>query len=283
MREILSPAEAGVGDWMRVEQVGRFVSVGVRPARLEGPAKAGRRGEVSSYSHDSKKRFGLRLGALGDAWDQAVMWVTLTFSTRAAPDAEQAGKCLVSWWNQVRADNPEAFCLWKREFTKAGTIHFHAFLFGCGGEQSDLWAVRRLSRAAWCEAAKYNGCFVEEMKTSSTDIQWWRGGSDKCVYALKEAGKGIGVVEYKGGSIGRSWGIRGRRHYDCAVDVFGGVHRELTGHVTSTYRVIGEVGEDVVRQALSAGDRVLRSSWAIVGAGAAGMLADVIEQMTTLS
>lgn len=275
--------EAGLADIGRVEISGRFVSVGVGPLELENRGSRGKRGEISSYSARSAKRLARRLGALGDVWDEPVLWVTGTFSTSAAPGVDAARKTFkLAWRDWSRELAEEAFAIWKREFTRNGTIHYHFFLFGCGG--ADLRELREGWGRRWCAAARAYGCYVPAMEHAAVSVEWWRGGGDRCGYALKEAGKGIGVVEgVDGASIGRSWGILNRLQYLEACRRGGGVERVVSGPVTSTFRVLGGIVQEVVEAEMRRRVKgTIRSYWAILPASAAIMVADLMEHVTTM-
>lgn len=97
--------------------------LGVKPRPFLGRSK---RGRIKSFSHKSRLRL-LRFMARIRQQNTRATFMTLTF--RGYPTNEVAKMALHAFLQRIARKFPKASCVWRMEFQKRGSIHFHLLCF----------------------------------------------------------------------------------------------------------------------------------------------------------
>lgn len=96
-------------------------------SEANGPDAPAKRGKVTGFSEDSRRRLRDRLHALRR--DAGGLFVTLTYH-ESAPDPEEAKADLEAFWKRLRRRFPSISAVWKMEPQDRGEPHFHLMIFG---------------------------------------------------------------------------------------------------------------------------------------------------------
>lgn len=175
----------------------------------------GERGEITSFSPDSRKRL-LKIFATLD--DELVklskpLFVTLTYQ-RNEQDTARCKKDLDTFIKRIRRKWNECSLVWRMEMQKRGAIHFHIILFGVG-----YWDVKH-AQQAWND-------ITNEAASNSIDIKKLVNHRQAMYYVSKYLAKtASGEIcdinkpkerrdterEGEGESTGRHWGVSGKQH-----------------------------------------------------------------------
>lgn len=164
----------------------------------------GVRGEITGFSRASRKRL-LELAARLDV-SGVIRPKFITLTMRAIVPPAVAKRWLDSWFKRLRRLCPAASAIWRLEFQKRGSPHFHLLVFGL-----PHWDKLELQRA-WGE-------IINESRPFTRIDAVRHGVRGVITYAAKYMGKVPGVrsgldnVTYL---TGRLWGVHNR----AALPVF---------------------------------------------------------------
>lgn len=138
------------------------------------------RTEVTEFTPGSRRRLLLMLGRIRR--DRDALLVTLTWPAWAAPDRDGWHRS----WDRLRVGLvrrfPHAGGVWRREFTRAGTVHLHLLLYGVTYPQ-----LRRWLPAAWADAVDAPDRELRERVGTNIEVpRHWRAVA---CYVAKYVGK----------------------------------------------------------------------------------------------
>ena len=275
----MSVEESCWADNVCVEVEGPYVSVGVQPWRLAVAnlnRKVTRRGRITTWSPQSRKRFARTIGKLDQAFEHPVFFLTGTFSTEAAPGFLSAAKVWGQAWRKIKGRWTDAFAVYKKEPTEKLVPHIHAMVFGV--PLAELGEFRREFGKWWCAAAQAYGCYVPKMAVAATNVEVWRSKADAAVYLTKELGKLAGVSEVRGEPLGRVWGVKGRREYKETVAACNRCSKKLKGMSMGRVRVYAGIVDSLVRREISKRVKVISSAWALMPGTMCAEIHDIVCQ-----
>jgi len=119
-----------------LEAQGSLILLRVMDAKKRPFAASGKRGRIKSFSAQSRRRI-LRFMARIKAGGYRATFITLTFA--GYPTNHEAKRCLHAFLARVRRRSPKASAVWRMEYQKRGSIHFHILAFALPyWDQSEL-------------------------------------------------------------------------------------------------------------------------------------------------
>jgi len=137
-----------------IEKQGQVVRMVNLTSKKAPPAKPSKRGKVTSFSRKSRRRM-IDLMARLDLKDKRVVFLTLTFHyTHSAQETKAAFKRFLA---HVAYHYPNASGIWRVEFQKRSTPHYHLILIDL-----PFWKHKDL-RATWmkCTREDNSGARIE--------------------------------------------------------------------------------------------------------------------------
>lgn len=142
----ISPHE----DWPAVlyaRENSRLVElVPTNPARSAGHASKmpAKRGEVTTFSRPSRRRLLCLIAKIDETVLAKALFLTLTYP-KNDPTSTRHACHLDSLLKRLSRHSPESSAVWKLEWTKSGTPHYHLLILNC-----DFWDRRTVAKA-WAE------------------------------------------------------------------------------------------------------------------------------------
>lgn len=109
-----------------IEQQGQVFKVTDPSAKPPPPPTPPKRGQITCFSENSRRRLIDLLARMDDSYKRAT-FVTLTF--REPPTVAVAYAALKRFLQRVRKWFPEASAVWRKEPQERGAIHFHLIFF----------------------------------------------------------------------------------------------------------------------------------------------------------
>ena len=241
----------GVDPQSDASAVGRLVSFGrtlttytdgrwieIRQPFYGGVLGGGKRGAVTSFSAQSRKRFMKKIYILQSS--SRCLWVTLT-QPAAFVGSIGARRMAKLWTARVRRAYPAASGLWRIQPQKRGAPHFHVMVYGIPADGLEIKTVRARLAAMWTavvvggiangdtlsarsrgQIARY-GCDVAELETAE--------GVQRYVSRYLSRTDAVGNAAV----VGRQWGSFNRD--------------ALPVSQTETVTVSRQVAQNVVRAA----------------------------------
>jgi len=95
------------------------------------------RGQVTRFTRASRRNLRNMLATVQQ--DAPALLVTLTWPTWAAPDAEGWHRSWDCFRLRLRRAFPGCGGVWRREFTRAGTVHLHLLVYGVSYREMRRW------------------------------------------------------------------------------------------------------------------------------------------------
>lgn len=147
------------------------------------PAPSGARGKIQEFSGKSRKRL-LDLFAKIDRKalrrSQRVLFVTLTYPYMMT-DEKDAKKHLKAFMERIQYHHPTAWAVWRKEYQKSGSIHYHIMLGNVG-----YLAVNQPGRYDWQKAW---GEVIGDTATNSLDVEKIKSPNGVMYYVSKYMSK----------------------------------------------------------------------------------------------
>jgi len=171
---------------------------------VQGTTEA--RGAVAGFSKGSRARLMQKLATI-DASAPA-LFVTLTWPTWAAPDRDAWHTAWDRWRKRLGRSWPDAAGLWRREYTKAGTVHLHLLAFGIPIDGQTVRQLQSWTATAWADVV--DAPEYDKRRRVGTSVEVPRIGGAVSKYIAKYASKtadGDGTER----PMGRWWGTFGGR------------------------------------------------------------------------
>jgi len=204
--------EVGAGGWLRVCRRDEFLSVEQQAALRQSRhfSRAPVRGVVKSFSTASRRRLLRQLGSV-DArkFSGRVTLVTLTWPSTIGQLLAVDGSYvyLRNFVKRISRAFPGVFVFWRKEYTRAGAVHYHLAVFGPA-----VLSRQKISRAWW----QVCGRISEDHLRAGTRVEKPRSPRAWVVYLCKEMSKAdqatvVNAMNTAGAvSVGRAWGVFGR-------------------------------------------------------------------------
>jgi len=163
----------------------------------------GQRAEIRAYSPKSLRRLKRSIQAVPHTINNnKLKMITLTYHND--PDSPvEAKRDLDSFFKRLQRRSPESFFIWKLEYQKRGTIHYHILCYNMPFSPTLPQDVAR----DWNEITGQD----EQHLKAGTRVEVIK----KPQYISKYVGK---PIEAKAEAPGRYWGIRNKKAYDIAKD-----------------------------------------------------------------
>lgn len=164
------------------------------------------RGAVTGLSKGSRARLMQMLSTI-DASAPAV-FTTLTWPAWAAPDRDAWHTAWDRWRKRLCRSWPDAAGIWRREYTKAGTVHLHLLTFGIPIDRQTVRQLQSWTATAWADVV--DAPEYDRRKRAGTSVEVPRVGAAVSKYIAKYASKtanGDGIER----PMGRWWGTFGGR------------------------------------------------------------------------
>lgn len=155
-----------------------------------------RRDVVKSFSRASRRRLLWKIGQIHEQVLEKALFITLTYPA-GDPCAERRQVHLDSLLKRLRRKAPNASAIWKVEYTKVGTPHFHLLILNL-----NFWAHAEVAKA-WSDIVQ-----SENIHHAQAGTQVVRVASVKHVarYIVKYVSKSGPLPE---NHRGRIWGTAG--------------------------------------------------------------------------
>lgn len=109
-----------------IEAQGTLLLMKVAGGKRRPPVSASKRGRIRSFSYKSRLRL-LRLFARMKTGEVRATFITLTF--KGYPSNEVAKLALHAFLQRIARRSPTASCVWRMEYQKRGSLHFHLLCF----------------------------------------------------------------------------------------------------------------------------------------------------------
>lgn len=162
-----------------IEAQGSLLTMKVMGRRYKRPYTGGIRSHIRAFSAKSRVRL-MRFMARLKMTGVRATFITLTF--RGYPSNAEAKRCLHAFLQILRRDFPKASAVWRMEFQKRGSAHFHLLVFNL-----PYWDWKEIL-AAWKR--------ITHQKVARVDVQLIRSRKGVMYYVSKYIGK----VDEKHGS-----------------------------------------------------------------------------------
>lgn len=198
-----------------LEQQGTFLQI--RDTSLEYllPTNPSKRGKVTDYSRDSRKRAINLLSRLDPDGCQS-KFLTLTYS--GVPAHDRAKRDLQTFIKRLRRRFPQMSAFWRAELQKRGAAHFHLIIFNMG------WIFQRILRAMWMAVTgeDKSGVFIKQLH-GKRQVMYY---VSKYVAKIEKAGVPVtdDTLLVKGSYLtatpkweGRHWGVINRENLPFAA------------------------------------------------------------------
>lgn len=156
------------------------------------------RKEITSFSRASRNRLLWLVASLDRRKIQCALFITLTYPL-GSERANDNKRHLDAFLKRARRKFKEAAILWKLEYTKKGTPHFHLLLFG-----AQFWHHRDVARA-WAEIVNEEH---EHHEKAGTQVQKLSQTKDAVRYVTKYLSKANPAPP---SHRGRFWSLLGAR------------------------------------------------------------------------
>ena len=196
---------------------------------VDSPDDVGRQA-ITVMSKGSRRRLMEKLATIDR--EAPAVFVTLTWPSWAAPDREAWHRSWDRWRKRLARAWPDAAGLWRREYTKSGTVHLHLLMFGVAIDPAVIRQLQTWTAKAWADsvdAAEY-----DRRLKSGTSVEVPRIGAAVSRYVAKYASKaaaGDGTERPMGrwwGTFGEREGQPGRIPYTLPLDI---ALTEAEGHL----------------------------------------------------
>ena len=183
-------------------------------SRQEKPRRASGRGAIYGFSQSSHRRLLSRIMRID--WQAGEVYFTTLTYHRVMQDCEQWQKDRVAFVKRLRRAYADAFygLLWRVEFQRRGSVHFHCTLHWRAGLAPDLASFRQWVSLAWNQTAEPGD--AEHLK-SGTNVQIavnteGEGMARLLNYLAKYLTKAQRPVSEEGEILptGRIWGVVGK-------------------------------------------------------------------------
>lgn len=179
------------------------------PDKDSSPAS---RGRVRGFSDDSARRLRRLFSTLRK--DEAPLFVTLTYHERD-PEPDEAKRDLDTWLKRLErytdCDNGNTVsAVWRMEYQKRGTIHFHLLIYGV-----KFLPVDKINQD-WHEVT---GETSEQHAASGLDIERIRESGRAAAYLNKYLCKNGSLGDGEDDWTGRIWGVHRRGRLPVATEI----------------------------------------------------------------
>jgi hypothetical protein len=151
---------------------------------------------VRGFSTASRRRLLWLIAQIAEPILNKALFLTLTYPT-ADPQAEHAKRHLDTLLKVLRRKAPDASAIWKLEYTKAGTPHFHLLVLNL-----NRWAYDDLA-LTW---GRIVGSAHESHQAAGTRVERVRSKKHVARYIVKYISKGEPIPDTH---LGRVWGKAG--------------------------------------------------------------------------
>lgn len=170
---------------------------------INSGGEGGQRAEIKAYTPKSLRRLKRTIQAVPHEINKnKLKMITLTYHND--PDSpEDAKRDLDNFFKRLKRQSPEAFFIWKLEYQKRGTIHYHILCYDMPYDPTLPDVVAK----AWNEITGQG----EQHLKAGTRVEVIK----KPQYISKYVGK---PIDAKAEAPGRYWGIRNKKAYDAAKD-----------------------------------------------------------------
>lgn len=155
-----------------------------------------KRSVIKQFSRASRRRLLFLIAKVAEPILEKALFVTLTYPSHD-PATSKHAEHLDALLKRLRRMAPDASCIWKLEYTKADTPHFHLLVFNL-----NQWAHQHLARS-WSEIVKSSH---PGHQAAGTRVERINNKRHAARYISKYVGK---VGELPEGHQGRCWGKAG--------------------------------------------------------------------------
>ncbi len=209
---------------------GTLLSVKGRKALGKAPG-GGIRGEVSGFSRGSRRRLMRKIASIDRERQRDIpIFGTLTYPSVWPDDPSRWKRDLDTWGKRLMRRYPKAYVIWKLEPQQRGAPHFHLVIFGVP------WMDKDWLSQSWYDVVASGDEKHLRAGTRIENIRSWRGVMS---YASKYTAKVIDELPPGWESVGRMWGIIGRKNMPITIVRFA-VTRQVAHHVRDfLWSVIG--------------------------------------------
>ena len=183
------------------------------------------RGEVTGFSRSSKRRLCWLIGQIAEPILNNALFLTLTYPA-ADPNAGERTKHLDSLLKRMRREAPEASAIWKLEYTKAETPHFHLLILNL-----NFWHHAKIAKA-WAAIVNSENPNHEQ---AGTQIKRITSQKHAARYIIKYVSK---CQPYPESHRGRVWGKAGPIHLAFSRKVVYAVSRCVYDQIRRTFDAI---------------------------------------------
>jgi len=183
------------------------------------------RGEVTGFSKSSRRRLLWLIGNLSEPILNSALFLTLTYPS-GEPNSVDRTKHLDTLLKRMRREAPEASAIWKLEYTKKETPHFHLLILNL-----NFWHHAKIA-SAWAAIVKSENPHHEK---AGTQVQRVTSQKHVARYIVKYVAKS---QPYPESHRGRVWGKAGPIHLALSRKELYAVSRCVYNQIRRTFDAI---------------------------------------------
>jgi hypothetical protein len=177
---------------------------------------------ITSFSRASRRRLLWLIGEIDEKTLANALFVTLTYP-RDDPATSQKQKHLDSFLKRLCRKAPDASAIWKLEYTKNNTPHFHLLILNLG-----FWHHSKIAQA-WAEIVASSH---PNHRRAGTQVQRVSSKTNASKYITKYVGKASPLPS---AHTGRIWGKAGALHHAISQKKIFAISKETYVQIRRTF------------------------------------------------